>query len=378
MSTSKCVHLELTPLKGGIVPTRVGARTEAKELMAFGRGRQSLEQSVRYSAAQGLKFRPTATSPRARAKQCVTLNSYVESSEAQTSLVRFLYPPNVIKKVWFSVLTVAISFSFLAAPLPAQFVYVANNGANTVSGYRIDHQTGALTPVPGSPFATESLPESVTVDPTAQFVYVANNGSNNVLGYHIDRKTGTLKEVPSSLLAAGCGGSSDGPTESARVNRAMTYIREHNQDIASEAGNLGESRPAMPYLLVGARDSKGYRGYANSNPGVEVTSGVANVGSSTKSFTAALILQLDQEGKLSIEDTLADPRWNNVLQWPNGQNITLKMVLAHTAGIPDYEDSTAFATHRLDPNWDPTPEDVIGFARVLPSYFPPGILETIV
>jgi hypothetical protein len=57
MSTSKCVHLELTPLKGGIVPTRVGARTEAKELMAFGRGRQSLEQSVRYSAAQGLKFR---------------------------------------------------------------------------------------------------------------------------------------------------------------------------------------------------------------------------------------------------------------------------------------------------------------------------------
>ncbi len=161
--------------------------------------------------------------------------------------------------------------------------------------------------------------------------------------------------------------------ESAPVDQAMTYIRQHNQDIASEAGNQGESRPPIPYLLVGARDSKGYRGFVSSEPGIEIGSGVANVGSSTKSFTAALILQLDQEGKLSIDDTLADPRWNNVLQWPNGQNITLRMVLAHTAGIPDYEDSTAFATHRLDPDWDPTPQDVIGFARVLPPYFPPGI-----
>jgi CubicO group peptidase (beta-lactamase class C family) len=178
-----------------------------------------------------------------------------------------------------------------------------------------------------------------------------------------------------ALLATGCGGSPDGPKpaeESARVDQAMTYIRQHNQDIASEAGNQGESRPPIPYLLVGARDSKGYRGFVSSEPGIEIGSGVANVGSSTKSFTAALILQLDQEGKLSIDDTLADPRWNNVLQWPNGQNITLRMVLAHTAGIPDYEDSTAFVTHRLDPNWDPTPQDVIGFARVLPPYFAPG------
>jgi CubicO group peptidase (beta-lactamase class C family) len=45
------------------------------------------------------------------------------------------------------------------------------------------------------------------------------------------------------------------------------------------------------------------------------------------------------------------------------------MVLAHTAGIPDYEDSAEFATQRLDPDWDPTPQDVIGFARALPPHF---------
>jgi hypothetical protein len=125
-----------------------------------------------------------------------------------------------------------------------------------------------------------------------------------------------IAAVGLALLATGCGGSPDAPTpgaKSARVDQAMTYIRQHNQDIASEAGNQGESRPAMPYLLVGARDSKGYRAYVSSEAGVQQpTSGVANVGSSTKSFTAALIVQLDQEGTLSLDDTLADPRWNNV------------------------------------------------------------------
>jgi hypothetical protein len=45
----KFVHPELTTLKEAIMATQVGARIEAKELKAFGRGRQSLEQSVWYS-----------------------------------------------------------------------------------------------------------------------------------------------------------------------------------------------------------------------------------------------------------------------------------------------------------------------------------------
>ena len=40
------------------------------------------------------------------------------------------------------------AFVLLAAPLPGQFAYVANFGANNVSGYMIDATTGALTPVP--------------------------------------------------------------------------------------------------------------------------------------------------------------------------------------------------------------------------------------
>jgi 6-phosphogluconolactonase (cycloisomerase 2 family) len=81
---------------------------------------------------------------------------------------------------------------------------VANHTiAGTVSGFSIDRKTGALTPVPGSPFAAGGNPRSVAVDPTAQFVYVTNERDNTVSGYSIDRKTGALTPVPGSPFAAG-------------------------------------------------------------------------------------------------------------------------------------------------------------------------------
>jgi DNA-binding beta-propeller fold protein YncE len=82
----------------------------------------------------------------------------------------------VVGRGWLSVFsTLAIGFVWLAAPLRAQFVYVANSGGN-VSAYSIG-ANGALMPVPGSPFAAGSDPNSVAVDPTAKFAYVANAGA---------------------------------------------------------------------------------------------------------------------------------------------------------------------------------------------------------
>ncbi len=110
-------------------------------------------------------------------------------------------------------------------------------------------------------------------------------------------------------------GSCSMPTsEAARIDRAMTYIRGHNQNVAlvglSETyRGVEDTRvapagpyPVLPYLLVGVRDSAGYRGYASSDTGDIPSSSAARVASSTKSFTAALIPQLDQEGTLSIDD----------------------------------------------------------------------------
>ena len=83
-----------------------------------------------------------------------------------------------------------------------QFAYVANEESANISGYRINATTGALTPVPGSPFHTSMYPQSVTVDPTGRFAYVSGAGPQDspiMLGYRIDAATGTLTPIRGSV-----------------------------------------------------------------------------------------------------------------------------------------------------------------------------------
>jgi hypothetical protein len=64
--------------------------------------------------------------------------------------------------------TLTIGIICLTSPLRAQFAYVANRHSNNVSAYSIG-ANGALTPVPGSPFAAGILPRSVAITPLVPF-----------------------------------------------------------------------------------------------------------------------------------------------------------------------------------------------------------------
>lgn len=75
-----------------------------------------------------------------------------------------------------------------------RFAYVANRQSNSISGFAIG-STGALTPLSGSPFASNgTTPTALTVDPNGHFLYVANSGSNSVSVYSIGA-TGALSAV---------------------------------------------------------------------------------------------------------------------------------------------------------------------------------------
>jgi 6-phosphogluconolactonase len=97
-----------------------------------------------------------------------------------------------------------LAWALLPGALQAQFVYVANTGSVNVSGYTINSDTGALTPISGSPFPTDprGSPESVAVDPTAKFAYVANS-NGTVSGYTINSTTGVLTPISGSPFPAG-------------------------------------------------------------------------------------------------------------------------------------------------------------------------------
>jgi hypothetical protein len=104
-----------------------------------------------------------------------------------------------------SSLALEIAFSLvvlLVTPLRARFAYVTNGGGNNISAYSIG-SNGALTPVPGSPFAVGSGANSVAMDPTGKFAYHQTNWSHNassprkplVKGYSLSPATWMLLAI---------------------------------------------------------------------------------------------------------------------------------------------------------------------------------------
>src|SRR6266536_6097386 len=98
---------------------------------------------------------------------------------------------------------------------------------------------------------------------------------------------------------------------------------------------LIEKNKAMGSLVI-AKDGKVLYtrviGYSQINPKKPLTA--ANrfrIASITKTFTAVMILQLVEEGKLKLTDTLNKffPRV------PNAQKITILHILSHRSGIPN-------------------------------------------
>lgn len=63
------------------------------------------------------------------------------------------------------------------------------------------------------------------------------------------------------------------------------------------------------------------------------------IGSITKSFASAIILQLEAEGLLSLNDTVG---MFLGAQYPNWQNVTIKELLNTTSGIPSYTRNLSF------------------------------------
>ncbi|MDJ0840138.1 MAG: serine hydrolase domain-containing protein [Acidobacteriota bacterium] len=98
----------------------------------------------------------------------------------------------------------------------------------------------------------------------------------------------------------------------------------------------------------------------------------ADAGSITKTFTAALVFMLIQEGKLSLDDTL--DTW--IPDFPRAAEITVRMLLGHTSGIFDYTESETFfqdLVASFGQNQAITPEELLAYARDRPFVFEPGL-----
>lgn len=92
------------------------------------------------------------------------------------------------------------------------------------------------------------------------------------------------------------------------------------------------------------------------------------LGSITKQFTALLILQLVEEGKLKLNI----PITSYLPDYPkeNGDKITIHHLLTHSSGIPNYTDSPIFMKEKSRDHYEP--EAFIKTFSNLPLEFNPG------
>ena len=130
--------------------------------------------------------------------------------------------------------------------------------------------------------------------------------------------------------------------------------------------------PGASLLVLKGGKAVVRRGFGRSDLARGTEAGPATnyrLASVTKPFTAAAVLLLAQDGKLSIDDPLR--RWLPSLPGA-ADGITVRQLLDHTSGLPDYEDlmSKPYEGQILDAGVLALLEQRL--AQPDPFYFPPG------
>jgi D-alanyl-D-alanine carboxypeptidase len=93
------------------------------------------------------------------------------------------------------------------------------------------------------------------------------------------------------------------------------------------------------------------------------------IASNTKTFTATLVLQLADEGKLGLDDPLE----KYVTGVPYGGEITIRQLLNMTAGVFSFSEDEGFLdAFTADPLMEMTPGESLDIALAHPPDFPPG------
>ena len=169
-----------------------------------------------------------------------------------------------------------------------------------------------------------------------------------------------------SLLGAGCAAEDEIQQE---ANKEEASLLQPELDALVRAG--------VPGAVLVVDDPE-------ADP-IEVVSGVTNIeseqqmrandrfriGSLTKSYVAAVALQLDEEGKLSLGDSVE--HWLPGLL-PNGEEITVRQLLGHRSGLYEYEEDPRVLKPYLQGDYGYTwaPEDLIQIASEHEATAPPG------
>lgn len=172
------------------------------------------------------------------------------------------------------------------------------------------------------------------------------------------------------LLAACSTASTEPPSESGpgleTVSVDAAEVQAKFVESATDLDALGA------FMLLRTPQGEVVDAYGTAETGQEITPSAEQhlrVGSNTKTWTGTVILQLAQEGALSLDDPIATYRPDV----PNGENITIEQLLSMRSGLYNYTlDRGVNEAMDADPErvWDP--EELLAVSWEHPPSFAPG------
>jgi len=137
-------------------------------------------------------------------------------------------------------------------------------------------------------------------------------------------------------------------TWSARETEMQSILDKRTKEMG-----LGQAR-----AIVATRDGHVWHGISG---GMAPFSQPSLIGSLTKTFTTTLIMQLVDEGRISLDDPVGDLG----MGFKHGQ-ITIRQLLTHTSGLSKYKSGNGYVPDGT------MPTDVLTYISMKPLRFPPG------
>jgi len=172
------------------------------------------------------------------------------------------------------------------------------------------------------------------------------------------------------LLLLGPLACESGETTDAPLERSQSAITSNCTTLDQQVqGALNASRPqaGAPDGVVTVRTPAcGSRTYKNGTHAIPFNR-LWRLGSVTKTYTAALILKLEAQNPPLLH--IDDPISNYVSGIPDGDTITLRMLLNHTSGLFEYtHDSYFIVVYTLFPGKVWTPQELVNCSIRNPRY----------
>jgi D-alanyl-D-alanine carboxypeptidase len=144
----------------------------------------------------------------------------------------------------------------------------------------------------------------------------------------------------------------------------------HVADSLAQAFIADKDAPSVAIALVRGRDTIIMRAWGKADLEQDVAAtprSVYRIGSVTKQFTSAAVMQLVEQGRVKLDDSIATYLPGMPAAW---RAVTVRQLRNHTSGIPSYTGIGAAWQRRWGEEMNP--DTLVALTANLPMWFAPG------